>query len=103
MREIVIDTETTGLDPLDGHRIIEIGAVELVNHSLTGQTFHRYLCPERSMPSGPSNIQAIVRVWPHPLPPRVTADDRNVHREFVRTIGNGAVWLDYFTIRSVAA
>src|SRR5215469_13525976 len=45
MREIVIDTEITGLDPLDGHRIVEIGAVELINHFPTGQTFHRYLCP----------------------------------------------------------
>ena len=50
MREIVIDTETTGLDTLDGHRVVEIGAVELVDHAPTGQTFHRYLCPERPMP-----------------------------------------------------
>jgi DNA polymerase III subunit epsilon len=49
MREIVIDTETTGLDPLDGHRIVEIGAVELVNRSLTGRMFHCYLFPERSV------------------------------------------------------
>jgi DNA polymerase III subunit epsilon len=51
MREIVIDTETTGLDPLGGHRIVEIGAVELVDHSPTGQTFHRYVCPARDMPA----------------------------------------------------
>jgi DNA polymerase III epsilon subunit len=51
MREIVLDTETIGLDPLDGHRVIEIGAVELVNRSLTGQVFHCYLCAERSMPA----------------------------------------------------
>ena len=50
MREIVIDTETTGLDPLGGHRIVEIGAVELINRSPTGQTFHGYLCPKRTMP-----------------------------------------------------
>jgi DNA polymerase III epsilon subunit-like protein len=49
MREIVIDTETTGLDPLNGDRIVEIGAVELVNRCPTGYTFHRYLCPERSI------------------------------------------------------
>lgn len=49
MREIVLDTETTGLDPLDGHRIIEIGAVELVDHLPTGITFQRYLNPERSV------------------------------------------------------
>jgi DNA polymerase-3 subunit epsilon len=50
MREIVLDTETTGLDPEDGHRIVEIGAVELVNHIPTGRTFHQYINPERSMP-----------------------------------------------------
>ena len=47
MREIVLDTETTGLDPFDGHRIIEIGCVELVDHLPTGRTFQVYLNPER--------------------------------------------------------
>lgn len=50
MREIVLDTETTGLDPADGHRIVEIGAVELVNHIPTGRVFHHYVNPERPMP-----------------------------------------------------
>jgi DNA polymerase III subunit epsilon len=50
MREIVLDTETTGLDPESGHRIVEIGCIELVNHIPTGTTFHRYLNPERDMP-----------------------------------------------------
>jgi DNA polymerase-3 subunit epsilon len=50
MREIVFDTETTGLDPAQGHRIVEIGAVELCNHLPTGRTFQRYLNPERPMP-----------------------------------------------------
>lgn len=50
MREIVLDTETTGLDPATGDRIVEIGAVELVNHLPTGRTFHRYLNPQRPMP-----------------------------------------------------
>jgi DNA polymerase III subunit epsilon len=49
-REIILDTETTGLSPRDGHRIVEIGAIELVNHMPTGQTFHVYLDPERDMP-----------------------------------------------------
>jgi hypothetical protein len=48
VREIVIDTEMAGRDPTEGRRVVEIGAVELVNRSLTGQTFHCYLCPERS-------------------------------------------------------
>jgi DNA polymerase III subunit epsilon len=51
MREIVLDTETTGLDPLDGHRLVEVGCVELVNRIPSGQTFHRYFNPERSMPA----------------------------------------------------
>ena len=50
MREIVLDTETTGLDPATGDRIVEIGAVELFNHLPTGRTFHVYLNPERPMP-----------------------------------------------------
>jgi DNA polymerase-3 subunit epsilon len=50
MREIVFDTETTGLDPLQGHRLVEIGCIELLNRIPTGNTFHRYLNPERDMP-----------------------------------------------------
>jgi DNA polymerase-3 subunit epsilon len=51
MREIVLDTETTGLDPLDGHRLVEIGCIELLNGIPSGQTFHRYFNPERGMPA----------------------------------------------------
>ncbi len=51
MREIVLDTETTGLDPFQGHRLVEIGCIELVNRIPTGETFHRYLNPERDMPA----------------------------------------------------
>jgi DNA polymerase-3 subunit epsilon len=50
MREIVLDTETTGLDPSEGHRIVEIACVELVHHVPTGRKFHRYVNPERDMP-----------------------------------------------------
>lgn len=50
MREIVFDTETTGLDPADGHRVVELGCVELMDHLPTGRTFHRYLNPERPVP-----------------------------------------------------
>ena len=52
MREIVLDTETTGLDPFTGDRIVEIGAVELFNHMPTGETYHQYINPERDMPAG---------------------------------------------------
>jgi DNA polymerase III subunit epsilon len=51
MREIVLDTETTGLDPLDGHRLVEVGCIELINRIPSGQTFHSYFNPERSMPA----------------------------------------------------
>jgi DNA polymerase-3 subunit epsilon len=51
MREIVLDTETTGLDPLDGHRLVEIGCIELVNRIPSGETFHRYFNPQRSIPA----------------------------------------------------
>ncbi|HEY0523751.1 MAG TPA: DNA polymerase III subunit epsilon, partial [Stellaceae bacterium] len=50
MRELVLDTETTGFDPAEGHRIVEIACVELMNHVPTGVTFHRYVNPERDMP-----------------------------------------------------
>ncbi|MEY4305191.1 MAG: hypothetical protein RIT52_1366 [Pseudomonadota bacterium] len=50
MREIVLDTETTGFEPSEGHRIVEIGAVELENHMPTGKTYHQYINPERGMP-----------------------------------------------------
>jgi DNA polymerase-3 subunit epsilon len=51
MREIVFDTETTGLEPLNGDRLVEIGCIELVNRFPTGKTFHRYVNPERDMPA----------------------------------------------------
>ena len=51
MREIVIDTETTGLDPRSGHRVVEIAAVELAHHVPTGRKFHCYINPERDMPA----------------------------------------------------
>lgn len=59
MREIVLDTETTGLDPNDGHRVIEIGCVELIDHFPTGKTFQRYLNPERDMPPDAQRIHGI--------------------------------------------
>jgi DNA polymerase III subunit epsilon len=51
MREIVLDTETTGLDPLDGHRLVEIGCIELVNRIPSGGTFHSYFNPQRAVPA----------------------------------------------------
>ena len=59
MRQIVLDTETTGLEPSQGHRIIEIGAVELVNRRLTGNRFHQYLNPEREIDAGAIEVHGI--------------------------------------------
>ena len=59
MRHIVLDTETTGLSAKDGHRIIEIGAVEMVNLSLTGQSLHVYINPEREIDDGAQEIHGL--------------------------------------------
>ncbi len=59
IREIVLDTETTGLDPRDGHRLVELGCVELVNHLRTGRDFHRYINPERDMPEDARRVHGL--------------------------------------------
>jgi DNA polymerase III subunit epsilon len=59
MREIALDTETTGLDPNSGHRVVEIGCVEMVGHIRTGNHFHTYLNPEREMPREAENIHGL--------------------------------------------
>jgi len=59
MRQIVLDTETTGLDPRQGHRIIEIGALELVDRQLSGRQFHVYLNPERDIEQGALEVHGI--------------------------------------------
>ena len=59
MRQIVLDTETTGLDHSDGHRIIEIGCVEMVNRRLTGNDFHQYLQPDREIDAGAMEVHGI--------------------------------------------
>jgi DNA polymerase III subunit epsilon len=61
MRQIVLDTETTGLEPTLGHRIIEIGCVELLNRRLTGRSFHRYLNPERDIDLGAEAVHGLQR------------------------------------------
>jgi DNA polymerase-3 subunit epsilon len=59
MREIVLDTETTGFDPETGDRIVEIGAIELVNHMPTGRTFHQYVNPQRTMPTSAFEVHGL--------------------------------------------
>ncbi len=58
-REIVLDTETTGIDPTEGHRIIEIGCIELFNHMPTGKTYHQYINPEREVDAGAIAVHGI--------------------------------------------
>ena len=59
MRQIVLDTETTGLEPSQGHRIIEVGCVEIVDRRLTGNHFHRYVRPERDIDEGAIEVHGI--------------------------------------------
>jgi DNA polymerase-3 subunit epsilon len=59
MREIVLDTETTGLDPAAGHRVVELGCVEIMNMVATGRTFHVYFNPEMLMPAGAQDIHGL--------------------------------------------
>lgn len=59
MRQIVLDTETTGLEPNMGHRVIEIGAVEVINRKLTGRHFHKYINPQRSVDQGALEVHGI--------------------------------------------
>lgn len=83
MREIVLDTETTGLDPNDGHRVIEIGCVELVDHFPTGKTFQRYLNPERDMPPDAQRIHGITTEFLKDKPRFV-----DIVEEFLEFIGD---------------
>ena len=59
MRQIVLDTETTGLEPKEGHKIIEIGCVEMIDRRLTGNNFHQYLQPDRTIDEGAINVHGI--------------------------------------------
>jgi len=59
MRQILFDTETTGLEPEQGHRIIEIGAIEIVNRRRSGRQFHRYLCPDRDIDPGALQVHGL--------------------------------------------
>jgi len=83
MREIVLDTETTGFEPNDGHRIVEIGCVELVDHFPTGQSYHVYLNPERDMPAEAEKVHGLSAAFLSDKP--LFAD---VAEEFLQFIGD---------------
>ncbi|HKT20458.1 MAG TPA: DNA polymerase III subunit epsilon [Stellaceae bacterium] len=86
MRELVIDTETTGLDPADGHRLVEIAVIELMNHLPTGRTYHAYINPERDMPEAAQAVHGLSAEFlsSHPV-------FANVAREFLDFVGDGAL------------
>ena len=75
MREIVVDTETTGLDPLSGHRIVEIAAIELFHHVPTGRRFHSYVNPERDMPPEAYAVHGLSEEFLAGHPPFASAVD----------------------------
>ncbi|MEC7303041.1 MAG: DNA polymerase III subunit epsilon [Pseudomonadota bacterium] len=81
MREIVLDTETTGLDPKSGDRLVEIGCVELDNHLPTGRTYHQYVNPERDMPDEAFRVHGLSEAFlaKHP----VFADIADAFLEFI--------------------
>lgn len=76
MREIVLDTETTGFKPSEGHRIVEIGCIELRNHVPTGATWHSYVNPERDMPDGAFQVHGLSEAFlaDHPVFAAIVAD-----------------------------
>ncbi len=84
MRQIVLDTETTGLEPRDGHRIIEIGAVELIDRRLTGRHFHQYLNPERDIEDGALEVHGISREFLQDKP--VFADVAQEFLDFIEGV-----------------
>jgi DNA polymerase III subunit epsilon len=63
MREVVLDTETTGLEPDGGHRVVEIGALELINHVPSGRSFHVYVNPERDMPEDALRVHGLTTAF----------------------------------------
>lgn len=68
MREILLDTETTGLSPAQGHRIVEIGCIELIHKKPTGNTFHQYINPQRDIPARSTEITGLTEEFLKPFP-----------------------------------
>jgi DNA polymerase-3 subunit epsilon len=83
MREIVFDTETTGLDPFQGDRLVEIGCVELLNRFPTGRTFHKYINPERDMPQAAFAVHGLSATFLKDHPVFATIVD-----EFIEFVGD---------------
>lgn len=96
MREIVLDTETTGFEPFEGDRIVEIGAIELIGHVPTGRTYHQYINPQRSMPAEAFGVHGIgpdlLDTPQDPKPGQETLRDkplfRDIAQDFIDFIGD---------------
>ncbi len=86
MREITFDTETTGIDPASGHRIVEIGCVELIDKTRTGKFFHTYLNPQRNVPKSATDIHGLTDVFLSDKPLF-----KNVAKEFVDFISDSTL------------
>ena len=86
MREIVLDTETTGLDPDQGHKIVEIGCVELMNHMPTGRTFQVYLNPGREMDAEVIAVHGITNEFLKDKPKFKEVADKFIEFIFYRTL-----------------
>lgn len=86
MREIIFDTETTGFEPNEGHRIVEIGCIETIDKAPTGRTYHQYINPERSMPAGAFEVHGLSEKFLKDFP--VFAD---VAQAFVDFVGDDSL------------
>lgn len=97
MREIVLDTETTGFDPSDGHRIVEIGCVELSNHVPTGEVWQSYVNPERDMPDGAFQVHGLSEAFlaQHPVFAEIVSDFLEFVGESKLVIHNAAFDLGF--------
>ncbi|KAG8175937.1 hypothetical protein JTE90_015040 [Oedothorax gibbosus] len=82
-REIILDTETTGIDPKQGHRIIEIGAIEMIDKRMTGKVFHVYINPQRDVTPQAYRVHGISRDFLKSKPLFA-----NIVREFLTFVGN---------------
>jgi DNA polymerase-3 subunit epsilon len=97
MREIVLDTETTGLDPKSGHRIVEIGCIELFNHVPTGETYHQYVNPERDMPAEAERVHGLSEDFlsGHPVFAEIAGDFMAFVGDAPLVIHNAAFDMDF--------
>ena len=86
MREIILDTETTGLRPGEGHRIIEIAAIEIVDFIPTGKTYHQYINPERDVPQASTDIHGITSEFLYDKP-----TFNKIADEFIQFIQNDTI------------